>query len=620
MASDSLDRRLAAVLCADAVGYSRLMGEDDEATVRTLGAHRSKIERLIQTFRGRVVDAPGDNLLAEFPSAIGSVRCALEIQHALAAENEKLADDRRMLFRIGIHLGDLMVEGSRIYGNGVNIAARLEGLAAPGAICVSDVVYQQVRRRLELPVADLGEQRLKNIEEAVHVYQIEMQSGSAARPAVRAIGAASVARTPPDKPSLAVLPFANLNGDPMQEHFSDGLTIDIMAELVRIPGLFLIGQDSMFTYKDTAARPREVARELGVRHVLEGAVRRDGNRVRVTARLVEGATGRHVWAERYDRDLEDIFAVQDEITDQVVTELDVALVGGEGARTVRQHLRTPQALGVFYQGLELLHRFTQEDMERARGLFEEVIRLEPESPVGYADAAWTHYFDVERGWSGAPAGSLARMAELSHQCLERGDISGFAYLMLGHMHLMKCEHDEALALSDQALEERPSCQAAWGLKANILNFCGRPEEATPLAEQSLRLSPVAQTFFPEVLATAHYLSGRLEEAIASAHEALALAPDSVDARVVLSASLVESGRVEAAQQAALEMLSIDPRLTLARFAASRPYRDSSVLKRLVSSLRSAGLPEGDDSAAAELTLLAQPQAAARRRVAPRPRR
>jgi adenylate cyclase len=619
MGSESLDRRLAAILSADAVGYSRLMGDDDEATVRTLQAHRSKIERLIDTFRGRVVDAPGDNLLAEFPSAIGSVRCALEIQRALAAENQKLADDRCMLFRIGIHLGDLMVEGSRIYGTGINVAARLEGLAAAGAICLSDVVYQQVRGRLELRVADLGEQKLKNIEGSVRVYQIETASGSGARAPARAIAAASVVRTPPDKPSLAVLPFANLNGDPTQEHFSDGLTIDIMAELVRIPELFLIGQDSMFAYKDTATRPRDVARELGVRHVLEGAVRRDEKRVRVTVRLVDGETGRHLWAERYDRELEDIFAVQDEITDRVVTELDVALVGGEGARTLRQHLRTPQALGVFYRGLELMHRFTREDMDAARCLFDEVTRLEPESPVPYAETAWTHYHDVERGWSEAPAESLARMEELSHQSLERGDISGFAHLMLGHMHLMKREYDDALAMSDRALEERPSCQAAWGLKANILNFCGMPEEATSLANQSLRLSPVAQTFFPEVLATAHYLCGRFEDAIESAHEALALAPDSVDARIVLSASLVETGRAEAAQLAALEILSIDPRLTLSRFAASRPYRDPAVLKRLVESLRHAGLSEGEDSVSAEIIEIAQPQAAARRRVAPRPR-
>ncbi len=620
MTSDSLDRRLAAVLSADAVGYSRLMGADDEGTVRTLQAHRGRIERLVETFRGRVVDAPGDNLLAEFPSVVGSVRCGLEIQRTLALENGALAEDRRLRFRIGIHLGDVLVEGLRIHGDGVNVAARLEGLAAPGAICLSDAVYQQVRHRLELPVTDLGEQRLKNIEGSVHAYQIETEVRPAARASARAIAAASLVLAPPAKPSLAVLPFANLNGDPSQEYFSDGLTVDIMAELVRIPSLFLIGQDSMFAYKDTAATPREVARELGVRHVLEGAVRWDEKRVRVTARLVEGAGSRHVWAERYDRALEDVFAVQDEITEHVVTALDVALVGGEDARVVRRHLRRPQALGVYYRGLELLHRFTQEDMARARDLFEEVMQLEPDSPIPYAEVAWTHYFDVERGWSDAPSDSLARMSELCDQSLERGEVQGFAHFMLSHMHLMKREHDEALALSDRALEQRPSCQAAWGLKANILNFCGRPEEAIPLAKQSLRLSPVAQTFFPEVLATAHYLCHRHEEAMATAYEALALAPDSVDARIVLVASLVETDRLDAARQAAREILSIDPRLTLQRFAASRPYKDAGALKRLIDSLRRAELPEGRESAPPRSIELAQPHAASRRRVAPRPRR
>jgi adenylate cyclase len=613
-----MERKLAAVLSADAVGYSRLMSADEEHTVRTLQSHRKKIERLIGTFRGRVVDSPGDNLLAEFPSAVGSVRCAIDIQRALAADNEKLDADRRMPFRIGIHVGDVMVEGSRIYGDGVNIAARLEGLAEPGGICLSDLVYQQVRRRLELAATDLGERELKNIEGAVHVYRIEPSPSAGNGAPARA--AAPAALSPPQGPSLAVLPFVNLNGDPTQEYFSDGLTQDIMADLVRIPGLFLIGQDSTFTYKSTAAKPRDVARELGVRHVLEGAVRREEKRVRITARLVEGSSGRHVWAERFDRNLEDVFAVQDEISNEVVTALDVSLVGGENARIVRQQLRTPKALGILYRGIELLHRFTREDMYAARRLFEEVIELEPESPIGYAEAAWTHYFNVERGWTEAPAQSLERMSELARRALALGDISGFSHLMLGHMHLMKREHDDALALSEQALEERPSCQAAWGLTANILNYSGRPEEAIPLAKQSLRLSPVAQTFFPEVLATSYYLCGRFEEAMTAAHEALALAPDSLHARVVLAASLVETGRTEAAREIALEIRSIEPGFSLERFASSQPYRDPAALQRIVDPLRKAGLGGGGDSGSPAAPTLAQPRSASRRRVAPRPRR
>ena len=614
--STTIEHKLVAILSADAVGYSRLMGEDEEATVHTLENCRRRIERSIDTFRGRVVDAPGDNLLAEFPSAIGSVRCAFEIQKALAQENSGLSPDRRMPFRIGIHLGDVLVDGPKIYGNGINVAARLEGLAEPGAICVSDLVYQQVRRRLELDETDLGEQLLKNIAEPVRAYQIAPAADS---------GRVTIARAPapkalalPDKPSLAVVPFFNLNGDPTHDYFSDGLTIDIMSELVRIPELFLIGQDSSFSYRSTGAKPREVGRELGVRHVLEGSVRREQDRIRITAQLIEAESGRHEWAERYDGKLENVFDMQDEITEQIVTALDVALVGGESARTVRAHLRDPIALGLLYRGNELIHRFNREDMIEARRLFAQVRELAPECPFGYVDAAWAHYFDVERGYSDDPEESIAQMSELAYQSLELGDISGFSYLMLGNMHLMKREHDEALAMSEKALEERPSCQAAWGLKANILNYCGNPQDAIPLAKKSIRLSPVAQTFFPEVLATAYYLSGRHEEAMSAAYEALSIAPDSVDALIVVAASLVETGRVEAASEIASEILSIDPDFSLSLLNRSRPYRDPAVLERLTKSLESAGLKRSRRGKPAEVIELST-HAAARRRVRPRPR-
>jgi adenylate cyclase len=617
LVSESTDHRLVAVLSADAVGYSRLMGADEAATVRMLDTCRRRIENLIETFRGRLVDAPGDNFLAEFPSAVGSVRCAIEIQRALAAENERLAPDRRMPFRIGIHLGDVMVDGSKIYGDGVNIAARLEGLAEPGAICVSDVVYQQIRRRLNLVATDLGERRLKNIEVPVRAYQLGSESLSSDVPLARA--AAPVVLSPPDRPSLAVLPFYNMSGDRSQDYFSDGLTMDILERLVKLPGLFLISQASAYTYKGVAAKPRQVAQELGVRHVLEGAVRREQQRVRITAQLIEGASGRLVWAERYDRDLEDVFAVQDEITDEVVTALDVALVRGEEARITRQHLRDPEAVLQLYRGRERLDRFTRADMAEARRLFEEVVRLAPACPWGYADVAWTHYFDVERGWSDSPIESLESMSRFARRALELGDVTGHAHLMFAHTHLMKREHDEALAVSDVALEQRPSCQGAYGLKANILNYCARPQEAIAFAQQAIRLSPVAQPWFPEVLSTAYYLCGRFEEAIQAANQALALAPDSVDARVVLTAALVATGRLESAKEAGREILSLEPRFTLKRFSASQPYRDSTVLEGLVNRLQQAGLPYGEDLGSAKVVELAA-HAASRRRVAPRPRR
>jgi TolB-like protein/tetratricopeptide (TPR) repeat protein len=521
-----------------------------------------------------------------------------------------------MSFRIGIHIGDVMVEGSRIYGDGVNIAARLEGLAPPGGICVSDLVYQQVRRRLELTVTDLGERELKNIEGTVRAYGIGREPLGNGGTVPRA--AAPLTLAPPARPSLAVLPFLNMSGDPAQESFSDGLTHDILEALVKIPGLFLISHASMTTYKATGAQPRDVARELGVRHVLEGGVRKLGKRVRVTAHLVEAATGRHVWAERYDRELGDVFAVQDEIADRVVSALDVALVGGENARVVRKHLRDPTALEIYYRAIDLMERFTREDMLAARQLFREVIRLEPESPIGFADVAWTHYFDVERGWAESPVESLDQMSELARRALELGELNGYSYFMLAHVHLLKREHEEALRLADQALGKRPSCQAALNLKANILNYCERPEEAIPLAKQAIRLSPVAPPWYPEVLATSQFLCGRHEEAIAAANQALALAPDSLHARLVLAASLVETGRLDAARETGREILSMNPAFTLKRFALSQPYRDPAPLERLLSLLRQAGLREGDEPAAVALSMV-PPRDASRRRVAPRPR-
>lgn len=615
MSAEPSERRLAAILSADVVGYSRLMSQDDEATAREIQNHRKRIERIVDTFRGRVVDATGDNLLAEFPSAIGAVRCALETQAAIATENSKLPTDRRMNFRMGVHLGDVLVEESRLYGDGVSIAARLEPHAPAGGICISDLVYQQVRRRLDLAITDLGEIDLKNIDEPVRAYKLEVGEGADQKPA-------SVASprnlSPPEGTSLAVLPFINMSGDTTQEHFNDGLTLNILTQLSALPGLFLIGADSMFTYKSTGVRPKDVARELGVRHILQGSVRSSGERMRVTAQLIEGLTGRQVWAEQYDRKIEDMFDVEDDIAAQVVTSLDATLLSGECAITMRKHLHNPRAIGLLYRGAELMRRFTREDVAEARALFEEVIRLEPDSPFGYVDAAWTLYFSVERSWSDDSVGDLNRMSELANRALELGDVSGYSNLMLGHVYLMKRDFEFALKLSETALRARPSCQGAFSLRANILNYCGEPIQAIPLAEKAIRLSPVAEPWFPEVLATSYYLSGNFEDAIAAGNQALALAPDSVTARVILCASFAESGRLVVAKEAVREILSLDPGFTLARFADSQPYQDPSVLSRLIESLQQAGLREIDKRQL--VSEFAQPYSAPRRRIAPRPRR
>ena len=615
--SESLERRLAAILSADVVNYSRLMSQDDEATVRNLQRHRKRIERVVDTFRGRVVDATGDNVLCEFPSAVGAVRCALEIQSGIALENSDLPPDRRMDFRIGIHLGDVLVDQSRLYGDGVNIAARLEPLAKAGGICVSDLVFQQVRRRLEFLATDLGNIDLKNIDGPIRAYEIETGANAGRTPVP--IVAAKRELSPPPGASLAVLPFVNLSGDTTQEHFCDGLTLNILTQLSALPGLFVIGADAMFTYKSTGVRPRDVARELGVGHVLHGTVRKSGERVRVTAQLVEGSTGRQVWAEQYDRKVDDMFDVEDDIAERVVTILDATLVSGECAITMRKHLRNPRAINLLYRGVELMRRFTQQDIAEARALFEEVIGLEPDSPFGYVEAAWTRYFEVERGWCRDPDDVIATMSELAERAIELGDVSGYPNLMLGHVHLMKRDHANALRISGKALHERPSCQGAFSLRANILNYCGRSLEAIPLAKQAIRLSPVAEPWFPEVLSAAYFLSGNFDDAIGACNDALALAPDSINARLILAASFIESGQLSLATATAAEILEIDPTFTLARFEKSQPYKDPSVLRAFLHSLERSGLPMAS-AAGGSRSRLARPFSASRRRVRPRPRR
>src|SRR5713101_8283615 len=421
-----MERKLAAILSTDVQGYSRLMGEDEVATIRTLTAYRELMTSLIQQYRGRVVDSPGDNLLAEFISVVEAVQCAVAIQRELKARNAQLPPHRRMEFRIGINLGDVIVEGERIYGDGVNIAARLEGLAEAGGLCISGTVYDQVKTKLSLDYEELGAQAVKNIAEPVRVYRVHLEPRTAA-PAVRqprrlmarywrkvalaALGLVLILgggvtvwqlsfRPPspagvlpseraaalplPEKPSIAVLPFVNMSGDPEQEYFSDGMTEDLITDLSKLSGLFVIARNSVFTYKGKAVKPEQVSRELGVRYVLEGSVRKAGDRVRITAQLVDATTSYHLWADRYDRDLKDIFAVQEEISRKIVAALAVQLTAGEHARLGRQYTDNLEAYDYLLRGSESLGRYTKETNVQARQMFEQAIALDPTFALAYA--------------------------------------------------------------------------------------------------------------------------------------------------------------------------------------------------------------------------------------------
>jgi adenylate cyclase len=584
MEKETLVRRLTAVVSADVVGYSRLISLDELNTIRTLNACRKRMSALVMDHGGRVVDFVGDNMLAEFGSGLAAVEAALAMQEGVRTINAELPEERRMQFRMGIHLGDVTSDGERIYGDGVNIAARLQALAEPGGICISAAVRDQVRGRLELPCADLGEQHLKNIAEPVKACLIALSSGPETGPEPL-----KLTLPLPTRPSLAVLPFVNLSADPDQEYMSDGLTLNIIAALIKIPGLLLISDTATARYKDKLVPVHKLGKELGVSHILDGGIQRGGSRVRVTVRLTETAGGRQIWAERFDKKLDDIFALQDEITAEVVEAMDVKLISGEPARIVRHALKSPAAIEAYYRGWSALFRSGPEQVLEARYWFDETIRMEPSSPFGYAMAAWTYCLVAGQTAVDNREAVLDRAMILARKAMELGDVTGLPHLALAQINLLRKNHQQALLSVEQALLERPSCDASFAVKASILNYLGRPLEAMPLARQAMRISPVHPSYYPMVLATSAYFGNRFEDAVAAAEQALAIDQEDVDALVVLTAALVRLDRLEQAKGSAQKILQIRPEFRLKAYGSRQPYKDPKALERLLENLRKAGL-------------------------------
>ncbi|MBK5101557.1 MAG: tetratricopeptide repeat protein, partial [Desulfobacteraceae bacterium] len=551
MTQEGFKRKLCAILSADVQGYSRLMGEDEDATILTLTAYRELMSTLIKKHRGRVVDSPGDNLLAEFLSVVDAVRCAVEIQEELRVRNAELSENRRMEFRIGINLGDVVEEGERIYGDGINIAARVGGLAEGGGICISGTVYDSIKNKLSLSYESLGEHTVKNIKEPVRVYRMRVGPETAA-PVVReekagprrwhkaALAAVAVlvvaagtwaiwnfyfrplpiepasiekmAYPLPDKPSIAVLPFENLSGDPEQEYFSDGITEDIIIDLSKISGLFVIARHSVFTYKGKVIKIAEVGKELGVRHVLEGSVRKSNGRVRITAQLVDATTEGHLWAERYDRDLKDIFALQDEVTQKIVAALAVKLTEDEQKRLVRKYTDNMEAYDFYLQGVEYQNRYTKEANVQARQMFERAIHLDPEFSTAYGALGFTHFHEWTFGWSRDPQ-SLERAFELAQRTLGLDDSLPLGHHLLGKVYLWKKQYEKAIAELEKAIALSPNYADHLAGLGYILNFSGRPEEAIGLVKNAMRLNPMYPAYYLWELGHSYFLTGRYEEAI-----------------------------------------------------------------------------------------------------------
>ncbi|MGE0684080.1 MAG: adenylate/guanylate cyclase domain-containing protein [Candidatus Binatia bacterium] len=502
MESSVVQRKLAAIFSADVKGYSRLMGEDEVATIRTLTAYRETMTTLIRQHRGRVVDSPGDNMLAEFGSVVDAVQSAVAIQNELQTRNATLSDSRKMEFRIGINVGDIIVEGERIYGDGVNIAARLESLAEPGGICVSSVVYDQVENKLadlNLRYEHLGEQIVKNIAKPVTAYRISIEpqtptpSLSSSPSPVRPFASSSLTShfsvlTALDKPSIAVLPFTNLSGDAEQEYFSDGITEDLLTDLSKLSGLFVISRNSVFLYKGKAVKPEQIGKELGARYMLEGSVRKAANRVRVTAQLIDTSTGYHLWAERYDRELEDIFAVQDEVTQKIVAALQITLTTGERSRLGRPPTTNLEAYEYFLRGLETFARRTPEANALARQMFERAIELDPRFAAAYARLGRVYMVERAFQWSDDPQ-LPERAAALAQQAIALDDALPGAHQTLAYVYLLTRQFDLAIAEARQAVALDPNDADACVTLGEILSCAGEPQKAVDLVEKALRLDP-----------------------------------------------------------------------------------------------------------------------------------
>ena len=621
-------RKLSAILSADVKGYSRLMGEDELGTVRTLEAYREMIAEVIKNYRGRVVDSPGDNVLAEFASVVDAVESAVEIQRELKAKNAELPENRRMEFRIGINLGDVIEEGERIYGDGVNVAARIEALAEGGGICISRTAFDQVKNKLNLGYENLGEHAVKNIAEPVRVYKVLSEPEAAGkvigkerpvrwhwaaigavvviilvagalaiwnfylRPDVEPASVERMAFSLPDKPSIAVLPFDNLSGDPEQEYFSDGLTEEIITALSKVPKIFVIARNSTFSYKGNPVKVNQIAEELGVRYVLEGSVRKAGDQVRITAQLIDALNGHHLWAERYDRDLKDIFTLQDEITMKLITELEVKLTEGEQARLTAKGTEDLQAYLKYLKARELLFIQTKEANTQARRLAKEAINQDSEFSAAYALLGATHWMDVIYGSSKSPEESLRRAFELTKKAIVLDDSEATAHSLLGWLYLLlKREYDKGIAECERAIELAPNSAISHIWMSFVLTLSGRHEDAVRYSEQALRLNPLPEGWYFRFLGYAYFGVGRYEEAIAAYKEALNRAPNDILAHVALTAAYSWANRLEEARAQATEVLKINPEFSVKQREKTLPYKNQADLKRWLDGLRKAGLPE-----------------------------
>jgi adenylate cyclase len=558
------------------------MAANEEGTLAAFKDLRSGIvDPEIAEHLGRIVKTTGDGLLVEFASAVEAVRCAMAIQRRVAEHNDDVPAGRRIEFRIGINVGDIIFDAGDIHGDGVNVAARLEGLAAPGGICISRTVSDQVATKLSVRLDDLGEQSVKNIPNPVHAYRVQV-------PRQPVIAAAMPAL--PGMPSIAVLPFDNMSSEPEQAHFADGITEDIITSLSKISSLFVIARNSCFAYRGKSPDVRTVARELGVRHVLEGSVRRAGNRIRVTAQLVDGGSGAHEWAERYDRNLADIFDLQDEITSEIVTALEVKLTEGEQARIRKRQTTNVAAWECYARGHTFFRALNRDDNMRARALLEQAVRLDPNFATAWTLLARTYLAAAKVGWSDA-SDALAKAEKIVEKCIALDDTQSDSYHALSGVRILEGRHSEALAAAERAVALGPNVADAHGVLGLVLNYVGRPLEAIARIEQAMRLSPVHPDWCLGMLGISYRLLGRYDDAIAADKERLRRNPLNAFSDIRLAVVYSELGRMDEARAHVAAALRKNPQYSLRQARLLDPFEDPAEMERYLSALRRAGLPE-----------------------------